>query len=129
MIELKGEKFFDTEEAGKRLGLHQRTVTKYIREKKLKAVKIGVKYYLSERLIAEHLGMADPNSTLSIIERRYITVKTEAETFLEALTEVETNKNWKIQEVIRYLNQSYTKKAAEAAFWFDEFRKGIEEKG
>ena len=48
MITIDGKRYYNTAELSEMLSLHIKTVQKILREKKIKAVKVGKSYQVSE---------------------------------------------------------------------------------
>lgn len=56
MIKLEKTTAYDLHEAGEKLGLQYDTVRKYVKNRRIKAQKVGRKYYVTEDTLAEFLN-------------------------------------------------------------------------
>jgi len=56
-IDVNGIKAYTVQEVSQALKVSPNTVRKYIKEKRLKAIRVGVPYYITEQEIKKFLGV------------------------------------------------------------------------
>ncbi|NLI08453.1 MAG: helix-turn-helix domain-containing protein [Thermotogaceae bacterium] len=58
-IQIGQLRLYDLEELSEKLQINIRSLRKWIREGKIKAKKVGVKYYITEQSLSEYFEKAD----------------------------------------------------------------------
>ena len=81
--------FYSPEQVAEQLGLHVRTVRRFIHEGKLKAARIGKQYRIHARDFSDFVGTNDPQRlTTTVNRRRRVIVSTTVD--IEAISKEET---------------------------------------
>ena len=81
--------FFSPEQVAQQLGLHVRTVRRFIREGKINAVRIGKQYRISSGDLNKFVGSSDAKGTSAgITRRRRVIVSTTVD--IDAISKEET---------------------------------------
>jgi len=127
MIKIKEETFYESSEVAGLLELNVRSIHAYIRSGRLKAVKVGVRYYVPENSISDFLGMNELDSPKNSLEKKKAAAQTIVETLEIVLNEyLEEIKLDRSPEAFRKFLTSKLKEAeAERDFWSETLQKTL----
>jgi excisionase family DNA binding protein len=83
--------FYSPDDVAERLGLHVRTIRRFIREGKLHAVRIGKQYRIASQDFSAFVGSGDPqNPNASVGRRRKVMVSTTVD--IDAISQTDSSR-------------------------------------